>query len=74
MRQSAEWGMRALQASFPRLKDRLIYEEKEERRLILKSIVLLYNVRVRKVGINQVTNTFVANLERESGPDVLCLI
>ena len=26
--QSAEWGMRALQASFPRLKDRLVFEKK----------------------------------------------
>ena len=25
MRQSAEWGMRALQASFPRIKDRFMY-------------------------------------------------
>ena len=31
MRQSAEWGMRSLQASFPRLKDRFIYEEFGER-------------------------------------------
>ena len=27
MRQSAEWGMRALQGSFPRLKDKFLYEE-----------------------------------------------
>ena len=27
MRQSAEWGMRSFQSSFPRVKDRFIYEE-----------------------------------------------
>lgn len=30
-RQAAEWGMRALQGSFPGLKDRLVYEAKGER-------------------------------------------
>ena len=33
-RQSAEWGMRAVQFSFPRLKDTMIYEEHGERRII----------------------------------------
>jgi DDE superfamily endonuclease len=36
MRKSAKWGMRSLQASFPRLKDRIKYEEHGERRIILK--------------------------------------
>lgn len=31
--QSADWGMRALQGSFPILKDRMIYEERGERGL-----------------------------------------
>lgn len=66
MRQSAEWGMRAFQSSFPRLKDRLLYEEKGERRLILKSLILLYNVRARKVGINQIRNTYMKDLERNA--------
>jgi hypothetical protein len=30
VRQMSEWGMRGLQASFPRLKDRIIYEENGE--------------------------------------------
>jgi hypothetical protein len=34
MRQSAEWGMRAFQSSFPRIKDTLPYEEQGERRII----------------------------------------
>ena len=41
MRQSAEWGMRALQSSFPRLKDRFVYEEQGERKVMLRMILLL---------------------------------
>jgi hypothetical protein len=33
--------MRALQASFPRLKDRMLYEEKGEHQLIMNLIVFL---------------------------------
>jgi hypothetical protein len=43
MRQAAEWGMRALQSSFPRMLDRLVYEERGERRIIMKMMILLYN-------------------------------
>ena len=63
MRQSAEWGMHAFQASFPRIKDRLIYEEVGERRLILKMLVLLYNYRANTVGINQIRNHYMPNLQ-----------
>ena len=31
MRHCAEWGMRAVQSSFPRLKDSMLYEEDDER-------------------------------------------
>jgi DDE superfamily endonuclease len=66
MRQSAEWGMRALKASFPRIKDRFIYEEYGERAIILKMLLLLYNLRARKVGINQIKNVYMANLTRNA--------
>ena len=33
MRQYAEWGTRAVQSSFPRLKDTIIYEEHGEKRI-----------------------------------------
>jgi hypothetical protein len=65
MRQSAEWGMQALQSSFPRLRDRFIYEETGERKIIMKFLLLLYNVRARKVGINQIRNTFMPYLNRD---------
>jgi DDE superfamily endonuclease len=62
MRQSAEWGMRSFQSSFPRLKDRFIYEEFGERRIIMKMCLLLYNLRARRVGINQIRNTYMPAL------------
>ena len=65
MRQSAEWGMRALQSSFPRLKDQFKYEETGERKIVMKMIILLYNLRARRVGINQIRNTYMAHLQRD---------
>ena len=61
-RQAAEWGMRGLQGSFPRLKDRIVYEENGERAIILKFMTLLYNYRVRSVGINQILNHYMPSL------------
>jgi len=65
MRQSAEWGMRALKASFPRIKDRFIFEEHGERKLILQMIILLYNYRARTVGINQIRNFYMPSLNKD---------
>ncbi len=48
MQQSAEWGMRAFQASFPRVKDRIEFEEIGQRKLI--------------VGINQILNVYMPSL------------
>jgi hypothetical protein len=66
VRQLSEWGMRALQASFPRLKDRLIYEDRGERRLIMNLIVLLYNFRASVVGLNQIQSSFMPWLQRSA--------
>ena len=66
MRQSAEWGMRGLQASFPRLKDRFVYEERGECRITLKMITLIYNMRARMVGINQIRNTYMEYLNNDA--------
>ena len=41
----AEWGMLTMQASFPRVKDRFVYEERGEQRIVLKMFVILYNMR-----------------------------
>lgn len=69
-RQTAEWGMRGLQASFPRLKDRFVYEERGERRITLKMLLLLYNMRARMVGINQIRNTYMPHLIQDANQDV----
>jgi hypothetical protein len=69
-RQTAEWGMLTLQASFPRLKDRFVYEERGERRIVLKMMVLLYNMRARMVGINQILNTYMPRLMWDANEDV----
>ena len=62
VRQSSEWGMRAIQSSFPRMCDRMAYEKKGERRIALKMMILLYNMRARMVGINQIRNVFMPGL------------
>lgn len=66
MRQSSEWGMRAVQASFPRLKDTLPYEEYGERRIIMKCLLLLFNCRAHLVGINQIRNVYMPYLENDA--------
>ena len=60
--QSAEWGMGAIQASFPQLCDRLSCKKKGERRITLKMMILLSNMRARMVGINQIKNVFMPGL------------
>jgi DDE superfamily endonuclease len=66
VRQLSEWGMRGLQASFPRLKDRMPYEEKGARRLTMRLIVYLYNYRAAVVGMNQIQSVFMPWLERNA--------
>jgi hypothetical protein len=59
LHQAAEWGMRALQGSFPRLKDTLLYlEDMADRRLFLHLIPMVYNFRTQFVGLNQIRSTF----------------
>ena len=65
-RQASEWGMRALQCSFPRLKDRFTYEENGERKIMLQMIVLLFNYRTRLVGLNHILNTYMPELGRDA--------
>jgi hypothetical protein len=66
VQQLSEWDMRGLQGSFPRLKDRLLYEERGERKFILEMIVLLYNYRASTVGINQIQPTYMPYLCRSA--------
>ena len=57
LRQAAEWGMRGLQGSFPRLRTRLT-SDSEVRKEIIFSICLLHNFRVSFVGISQIATVF----------------
>ena len=66
LRQSAEWGMRAIQGAFPKMKDPIKYEEDGERRLILKLLPLLYNMRLELVGLNQLRNVYAPLLSKDA--------
>jgi hypothetical protein len=68
--QTAEWGMLPMQTSFPRLKDRFVYKERGEWRIVLKMFVLLYNMQAKMVGINPIQNTYMRHLERDTNEDV----
>jgi hypothetical protein len=64
--------MLSLPTSFPWLKDRFVYEERREWRIVLKMVVLLYIMQAWMVGINQIScNTYIMkHLEEDANEDV----
>lgn len=66
MCQSSEWGMRAFQSSFPRLKDRMRWEEYGKRKHFMKMMILLFHYRSNMVGINQILNFYRVHLDRDA--------
>jgi hypothetical protein len=62
LRQSSEWGMRALQGTFSRLKSRLT-SITNVRNAIIYSIILLHNYRTSRVGLNQIAVVFNPHYE-----------
>lgn len=48
------------------MKDRLYYEERGERKIILMSTVLLFNLRTRLVGLNQLLTTYMPCMSPEA--------
>ena len=66
LRQMAEWGMRAFQASFPLVKEKIRFEEQGERKLMMEVLPRLYNYRANNVGINQILNVFFSHLIEDS--------
>lgn len=62
LRQASEWGMRALQGSFPRLKKRLPGDS-QLRQKIIQSIIYIHNYRTSLVGRNQITTVFDVQYE-----------
>ena len=63
LRQSAEWGMRALQGTFTRLKSRLTSNNRM-RKLIIETVILLSNFRTAHVGLNQIATVFNPHYEQ----------
>ena len=43
-----------------------MYEEAGERRILMKMICLLYNLCARSVGINQIKNVFMKQLDEDA--------
>jgi hypothetical protein len=61
-----EWGMRALQGSFPRLKDKIAFmDDDTDCKLFLSIILLLFNFRTNFLGINQITSHFYPMFEMQ---------
>jgi hypothetical protein len=59
MRQAVAWGMRAVQGSFLRLKDRVLFlDGSDNRRIFLHLISMLLNYHNTAVGLNQLESTF----------------
>ena len=65
-RQYAEWGMRGFRSSFPRINDRIRFEERGERMLMMQCLPRLYNLRCNFVGINQIRNYFLPALLKKA--------
>lgn len=64
-RQLGEWGMCALQGYFHRLNDRMMFEERSERQMIIMRIVLLFNFRKPIVVHNQLLITYITHMTQE---------
>jgi hypothetical protein len=63
LRQSSEWGMRALQGTFPRCKKRLPGNPMK-RKVVIQCIALIHNFRMELVGLNQIATVFNPQYER----------
>ena len=59
LRQLSEWGMRMIQAAFPRLKKALPCEDDGEREIILQLMIRLHNFAAENMGLNQIFNSFI---------------
>ena len=57
-RQTAEWGMHALQGSFGRLRMPLDANRAGHRQHLLEVCLRLHQLRTRSVGINQIRNVY----------------
>lgn len=58
-RQAVEWGMRALQGCFARLRLPLDVNDPAGRMRLLETCLRLHNVRTRMIGINQIRSVYM---------------
>lgn len=58
--------MRMIPGSFPRMKDRIVYEERGERKLMILLTVLLCNVQTKLVGLSQIQKVFIPFLSMDA--------
>ena len=63
LRQASEWGMRALQGSFPRFKSRLP-SNSAKREKVISTIVLVHNFCTHLISRNQIKTVFDPEYER----------
>jgi len=63
LRQASEWGMRALQGTFGRLRSRLTSDSYKRHQTIL-AIILLNNFRTEVMGLNQIAAVFNPEYEQ----------
>lgn len=63
--------MSSYKSTFPKLRDRFVYEERRERKPMLLTVVMLHNLRSILVGIDQILNIYMPHLSAEA--NMLCL-
>ncbi len=56
-RQAAEWGMRSVRSKMPRLAVPLAVNDRE-RKLILETAVKLYNLKIKLIGLSQISTVY----------------
>ena len=63
-RQTAEWGMRAIQGSFGRLRIPLDINNNAKRGNLIETCLRLHNLRAVKVGINQIRTVYLQHWQQ----------
>lgn len=64
-RQSVEWGMRALQSTFARIRMPLDGNDEQSRAWILEIVARLHNLRTHRIGVNQIYSVYAPALQDE---------
>lgn len=60
-RQAVEWGMRAIQGAFWRLRMPLDINDPFGRRILIETCLRLHNLRTRRIGNNQICTVYLNN-------------